>query len=653
VIGVRLSLAALALAALVAPPARAAFPATPPNDPNYAPGPLCTPKLSGEWWLFSTIPSQCSQAKDPENAAGMSVDSAWRDFSVGDPGTVIAYVEGGVNYRLASAKDIVDKIHLNTGELPLPERADGSTCSMYDCNGDGVVSVEDFAQDPRLRRPYRNGYLTPEDLVIAFGHCRIVAGTISGCPPGGRFDNDHNGYANDIAGWDFVHDTNDVQTDWSNYSHANAQSALAAAMTDNGLGGAGVCPRCQLMYVKAGDEALSRPDRQAAAVLYAVDAGARVIAGEAVTAGYAPVQQQAFDYAWSHGVPVSFDTNDFESTDHTDGMFFRHVLPANSIVQQTNGAGVASFRNRSSLSSWGTHMMLTVPTAGGSTSESVPVQAGLLGLVSSYGRLMAKHPSAAPGTRGGPLSPAEITQVLIASSSRPDDSQLLWPIRPGHDWDIYYGYGRPNAHKALAAIHDGLIPPAADIAQPRWYDRYDPAVEPRRRIAITGTVSARRARSATYEVQYALGPEPAADQFRTLARQRFKGVRNGTLATLSLSAIPASFYARPFRNTGDRTQQTTDLAPEQYAVTVRVRVVDDRGLVGVDRRAIYVQHDPGSLASRAGCAAAVNLHPASWTSRVAVRPTSSSATATGSSTLGGRAAASSRAFRCTPTVTPQ
>jgi hypothetical protein len=56
-------------------------------------------------------------------------------------------------------------------------------------------------------------YLTPEDLIAVFGHCRIVRGIVRACPPGGRFDNDHNGYPNDTSGWNFDRNTNDPQTD--------------------------------------------------------------------------------------------------------------------------------------------------------------------------------------------------------------------------------------------------------------------------------------------------------------------------------------------------------------------------------------------------------------------------------------------------------
>src|SRR3954469_15323216 len=105
--------------------------------------------------------------------------------------------------------DLRHKVRLNVGELPLPNHdgpalENGVDCSTYtdtrhDANGDGVVTVTDYACDSRVdlgdsRRAGPNGYLTPQDVIIAFSD-----GT----------DDDGNGYVDDIAGWDYLDDDND------------------------------------------------------------------------------------------------------------------------------------------------------------------------------------------------------------------------------------------------------------------------------------------------------------------------------------------------------------------------------------------------------------------------------------------------------------
>jgi hypothetical protein len=128
--------------------------------------------------------------------ADVSADAqtAW-NITTGRPDVTIAVLDSGIKFNDAGAMaDLRRKVRLNTAELPLP-----SGCTRYDCNGDGVVNVDDYAGDPRVklhdpRRVGPDGVLTPQDLLIAFSD-----GT----------DADRNGFADDIAGWDFVDNDND------------------------------------------------------------------------------------------------------------------------------------------------------------------------------------------------------------------------------------------------------------------------------------------------------------------------------------------------------------------------------------------------------------------------------------------------------------
>src|SRR5207247_6595326 len=95
----------------------------------------------------------------------------------------------------------------------------------YDLNGDGVVNVTDYACDSRVSADPAHGsgatyrsywpdaaaagkpVLDPEDLIIAFSD-----GT----------DADGNGYADDVAGWDFLDDDNDPYDDVQ-YGHGTGE----------------------------------------------------------------------------------------------------------------------------------------------------------------------------------------------------------------------------------------------------------------------------------------------------------------------------------------------------------------------------------------------------------------------------------------------
>src|SRR5439155_697828 len=81
--------------------------------------------------------------------------------------------------------------------------------------------------------------------------------------------------------------------DNSVYGHANGESRQVLGETDNALRTAGMCPRCRLLTVKAGDEAIDRPDRVAEAITFAVDSGAKVITGVIASTGLIPEIAQA------------------------------------------------------------------------------------------------------------------------------------------------------------------------------------------------------------------------------------------------------------------------------------------------------------------------------------------------------------------------
>src|SRR5205823_11690122 len=100
-------------------------------------------------------------------------------------------------------------------------------------------------------------------------------------------------------------------------------------------------------------------------------------------------------------------------------------------------------------------------------------------------------------------------------------------------------------------------------------------------------ISAARAASFSWKVQYGLGPDPTEAQFVNIASgtSTAKHLR-GVLAHLDLRKIARAFWAKPMAF-------TTDLSSaEQYDVTIRVQATDERDNLGEDRRAIAVFHDP-------------------------------------------------------------
>ena len=164
---------------------------------------------------ISTSPHQLCGQK------GSAVDLAW-GVTRGRPDVRIAVLDSGIKWRDAGAmRDLADRAYLNRGEVTPP-------CAVPsgDCNGDGRFSIADFGA---IADRNGNGLADPEDLILDPKYSN------------GR-DDDHNGYVDDISGWDFLFGDNDP-LDTVNYGHGTGEAEDSTA-ADNGTGDVGTCPQC-------------------------------------------------------------------------------------------------------------------------------------------------------------------------------------------------------------------------------------------------------------------------------------------------------------------------------------------------------------------------------------------------------------------------
>ena len=555
--------AACALLLALAPAAIAAFPQGPPNDPSYdrAEENCALNSVNDEqYYLYDRMSICTPRATNPEGAAGMSVDRAWREFGPGRADVTIAYIEGGINWHDDDVRDLANKVFLNRGELPAPSTP----------VNDGRLSARDYGDMPDANG---NGLVDPEDLIVRFSD---------------GVDDDRNGYRDDISGWDFYEDQNDPATVDAAYGHANGQMRQAAAETDNGFAGAGVCPACMVVPIRAGAEALVRTDDLAEAWLYAADIHSDVIVSVTADLGYSRFMSEAVEHAWRKGIVMVEASNDFNSTDHQGGMFHPHVIPGNGLVTNSQGIPGASangetttFMARSGETSWGTKNFTSVSTQGGSTSTSTPTHGGVAAMVLSAGL-----DAAAAGELSRPLSGPEALQLIRATALDIDDPASNWPSGPG--WDLQFGYGRPNVFRATKAVHAGAIPPVGWISSPDWYAVVDPVR--RDEVRVSGHVEAKRSSGYSWKLEWAAGAEPAEGDFRVAGSGARTRPFEGTLGRVDTSAL-RSFAERPMALSRTKTLETN----ERYTVTLRLRVKDAAGRIGEDRRTIAVRRDPSWL----------------------------------------------------------
>ncbi|MGO9029228.1 MAG: hypothetical protein ACLQOZ_11445 [Acidimicrobiales bacterium] len=526
-------------------------------------------------------PAAAAVQVSADGPTGMDLDAAWADYTTGDPNVTIAYVEGGINWHLSDAATLAGAVAVNWHATPVPcTGATLATATMvvggvtkpcatvyssdeadYDPDGSGIVDATQWADDPRVHDSNHNGVIDPEDLIAAFSD---------------GIDHEGLGYTNDISGWDFYDNQNDPATIDTAYGHANSQMDVIHHE----------CPRCTILPIKAGDEALDPTDNLAKAWQFAADEGAKVIVSVTADLGYSAFARQVIDELHQKGVIVVEASNDFDSTDHQGGMYWPYVLPGNGAVPTPDGTKWT----RSDLTSWGTHAMFTVATGGGSTSESTPTTGGILGLLLSYGDLaFSRH------LIPQPLTGPEAVQVLAETAKPFTDPTLGWPgtpVTPGSpdDWSEQYGYGMPDLADAMAQVAAGSAPAAAAIESPDWYSTFDPTATSA--VPVTGSIEAATpSTDFTWSLEAATGGQPADGTFVTIGSGAGTGSFSGTLGTLDLSTIPASFYEAPAALSTDKADSTND----QYAVTFRLVVTESGGLISEDRRAVDVTHDPSLL----------------------------------------------------------
>ena len=160
----------------------------------------------------------------------------------------------------------------------------------------------------------------------------------------------------------------------------------------------------------------------------------------------------------------------------------------------------------------------------------------------------------------------------------PDWGKLRYVAKKG--FDQLTGYGRLNAYRAVKVVEEGRIPPIVDLDGPRWFAIISPRLEPQ--VHVSGSIRLPRAVRATYRLEYALGVEPAAEDYVTVSSGTIDGDREGPLGLLDFTKLPLPRGPAP-RNRDER---------DRYSVTLRLSATDDRGLRAETRRSFFVYHDP-------------------------------------------------------------
>jgi subtilisin family serine protease/subtilisin-like proprotein convertase family protein len=255
---------------------------------------------------------------------------------------------------------------------------------------------------------------------------------------GDGIDNDGNGYVDDVYGWNFALNTNNVMpADPRVDVHGTEVAGLIAARVDNAMGVTGVAGRTKILPETVVSNGKMTSLGLARAAVYAVSRGAKIITNSTNIDPLVndPVFCDAVEFAYDHGVLWINSAGNGNVADPPREAFEQMVLVA--ATDRTD--------HKTDYSNYGTGIDLSAPggTATDGLLTTVPVQAGSYGL--AYGTSMAAPIVAGTAALIWAAHPGYTRdQVVSRLSTTADDLNFLNPA-----YEDQLGAGRVNAGAAV------------------------------------------------------------------------------------------------------------------------------------------------------------------------------------------------------------
>jgi len=248
-----------------------------------------------------------------------------------------------------------------------------------------------------------------------------------------NIDEDYNGYADDVVGYDLGrYDPNPAE---DTPTHGTHVAGCASEVADNGIGGAGPGYAAKIQAMKITDAGgVLRAGY--AAMVYAADNGADIINCSWGSPSYIPSNQSIINGVYAVGtliVAAAGNDDDWTPPFNNYPSGYNHVLAVASTDPNDHLSGFSNYNSWVDICAPGSNIYATWATASYSnlsgTSMSSPITAGAAALVK------AQNPN---------YTPDQLTNALIGAADDISD------LNPGYP-DGWLGSGRLNVHAALGA----------------------------------------------------------------------------------------------------------------------------------------------------------------------------------------------------------
>lgn len=435
-----------------------------------------------------------------------------------------------------------------------------------------------------------------DNIFINLGEDTNFNGKIDNYDENG-IDDDKNDYDDDFRGWNFGDNTNDV----TDYFHGTCTAGVAAAVTDNGKGIAGVSWKSKILPIKISESKtknFTTLNNISSAIEYAVDNGADIINYNWAFGGVIPnTLESAILYAYcngaiqvcgagNHGKDASlYNPGNSPYVINVSGFSSNSIWPNSNYGIKIDVAAPAE------------DILLCVPKdisstkyiKGSGTSAAAPCVAGVIALIlSEFGEYAA-------------ITNEQIRQIIRSTA---DDY-------PNTNWHSDYGYGVINAYRALVEVNNlkntlaysvnniifgkGFTPCEAKILSPKVnYVSGNTA-----RINVSGIVEIegvangfkpvylkKSGEKGRYELFYAKSLS-INNKLKDLPSSAWKSIFNSnTPVPLSWKIKFISFYGKKISHGLLGKWDTTSFTPGPYII--KLVVTDDNGKQFEDRIEVYV-----------------------------------------------------------------
>jgi subtilisin family serine protease len=385
-------------------------------------------------------------------------------------------------------------------------------------------------------------------------------------------DNDQNGYADDVIGYDFVDQPREPfggdfltpdPDPLDDNNHGTLVSGVIGAKANNQYGGSGLAPDCRLLTIRAfAASGVGDDDDVARAIVYAVDQGVQVLNFSFGDIYASSMMQEAIRYAYAQGVVMCASAGNGTG----DALHYPSGHPEVISVSASHADYATGFEFLWPLSSYGLTVDLCAPGADiftttlRDTAPNGTVTAFTRTQGTSFSAPMVAAAAALLMSTQGPLSPEQVRGILTTTT---DDIS-----EPG--WDHFTGAGRLNLQRALDAVGFSVV----ELLSPEHDGGSD-----RDTVAIVGTVLDPEFQQ--YWVEYKPGIDETGTWLPIVSEQPYQRQRD-TLALWDLSGLPEGDYTlriRLQRSNGatreDRIRFVRDLTPPAIEVTLAAPIWDN------------------------------------------------------------------------------